>query len=54
MDTILQGIPNVICYLDDILVTGPDDEAHWRSLTSAGTAWPPFEAPEVQVHESIR
>ena len=33
MDTILQGIPNVICYIDDILVTGPDDDAHLRNLT---------------------
>ena len=33
MDTILQGIPNVICYIDDILVTGVDDEAHLRTLS---------------------
>ena len=26
MDSILQGIPKVICYIDDILVTGKDDE----------------------------
>ena len=32
MDTILQGIPNVICYIDDILVTGADDAAHLRNL----------------------
>ena len=32
MDTILQGIPNVICYIDDILVTAPTDEAHLRNL----------------------
>ena len=32
MDTILQGIPNVICYIDDILVTGSDDDAHLRHL----------------------
>ena len=28
MDTILQGLPNVFCYIDDILVTGPDDDTH--------------------------
>ena len=32
MDTVLQGIPNVICYIDDILVTGADDAAHLRNL----------------------
>ena len=32
MDTILQGIPNVICYIDDILVTGADDQTHLRNL----------------------
>lgn len=32
MDTVLQGIPYVICYIDDILVTGADDAAHLRNL----------------------
>ena len=32
MDTILQGIPNVICYIDDILVTATDDDTHLRNL----------------------
>ena len=32
MDSILQGIPYVICYLDDILVTGRSDEEHARHL----------------------
>ena len=32
MDTILQGLPNVICYLDDILVTGDSDEKHLENL----------------------
>ena len=32
MDTILQDISNVICYIDDILVTGGDDQAHLRNL----------------------
>ena len=32
MDSVLQGIPGVVCYLDDILVTGKTDEDHLRSL----------------------
>ena len=32
MDTILQGLPNVICYVDDILVTGQSDEHHLQNL----------------------
>ena len=32
MDTILQGVPNTICYLDDILVTGNSTEAHLKNL----------------------
>ena len=31
-DTILQGIPPVICYIDDILVTRADDEDHLQNL----------------------
>ena len=32
MDTILQGIPGAMCSIDDILVTGPTDEAHLQTL----------------------
>ena len=32
MDVVLQGIPGVICYIDDILVSGKDDEGHLKSL----------------------
>ena len=32
MDTILQGLPGVICYIDDILVTGPTDKEHLQNL----------------------
>ena len=28
MDSVLQGIPNVICYIDDVLGTGADDATH--------------------------
>lgn len=32
MDTVLQRLPSVICYLDDILVTGETDEKHLDNL----------------------
>ena len=32
MDEILQGLPNIICYLDDILVTGASDQDHLKNL----------------------
>ena len=32
MDTILQGLPHVICYLDDILVTGTSVQEHLQNL----------------------
>ena len=32
MDTVLQGISHCICYLDDILVTGPSDTEHLKNL----------------------
>ena len=32
METISQGIPGVLCYIDDILVTGKNEEEHLRSL----------------------
>ena len=32
MDTILQGIPNTACYLDDILVTGKSEADHLQHL----------------------
>ena len=28
MDTILQGIPHVQCYIDDLLITGANEEEH--------------------------
>ena len=28
MDSLLQGIPNVVCYLDDILITGKTTEEY--------------------------
>ena len=32
IESILQGIPNVSLYLDDILITGKSDEEHLRNL----------------------
>ena len=37
MDTVLQGIPGVICYIDDILVSGKDEAAHLQSLDEVFT-----------------
>ena len=33
MDTILiQGIPHAVCYIDDTLITGADDQEHLENL----------------------
>jgi transposase InsO family protein len=32
MDCLLQGIQHVACFIDDLIVTGPDDETHLKSL----------------------
>jgi len=32
MDNLLQGIPGVVAYLDDILIMGPTAEEHLKSL----------------------
>ena len=32
MDRVLQGLPNVICYLDDILLTGRNEEEHLGNM----------------------
>ena len=32
MDTVMQGLPRVVCYLDDILVTGSTPEEHLETL----------------------
>ena len=32
MDTVLQGLPNVLCYLDDVLVTGSTVEEYLSNL----------------------
>jgi len=32
MDTILQGLPHVMCYIDDILITGATEKEHLQNL----------------------
>ena len=32
MEKILHGIPKTICYLDDVLITGQNDEEHCKTL----------------------
>ena len=34
MNTVLEGIPHVICYIDDILVTGTNDANHVQNLAT--------------------
>ena len=34
---ILHGLSNVICYIDDILVSGEDEASHFRSLEEVFT-----------------
>ena len=40
MDTILRGMPGVICYIDDILITGKTEKEHLDNLAAEVTgAW---------------
>ena len=32
IENILQGIPGVVAYLDDVFVTGEDERSHLRNL----------------------
>ncbi len=32
MEQILQGVPGVVCYLDDILIISQNDQKHYKSL----------------------
>ena len=32
MDSLLNGIPNTMVYLDDVLGTGPTDDEHLQTL----------------------
>ena len=34
MDVVLQGVPNAMCYLDDIMVTGASDQQHLSTLAA--------------------
>jgi len=37
METVLQGIPGVCCYIDDILVSTSDEESHIQILEQVFT-----------------
>ena len=37
IDSLLQGIPNVVAYLDNILITGRSDEEHLQNLEAVLT-----------------
>ena len=37
MDQVLQGLPSVQCYIDDIIVTGKDDQEHCQNLDKVMT-----------------
>lgn len=39
MDTILTGMKGVICYLDDILISGSTDEEHDTRLHQVLASW---------------
>ena len=32
MDIVLQGLPGIVCYLDDIIITGKDKQEHLNNL----------------------
>ena len=38
METLLQGIPHVSIYLDDILITGTSEDDHLKTLDRAAHA----------------
>jgi hypothetical protein len=38
MDSLLQGLPNVAVYLDDILITGQNEQQHWKLYWSVKRA----------------
>ena len=54
MDTILQEIPNTICYLDDILVTDNSAETHLKSLSEVlQRLWSQGKAIKMCIHARI-
>lgn len=38
MDLVLKDIPGVACYLDDLLITGRDDDEHWSDYVKCSNA----------------
>ena len=47
MDMLLQGIPHVMCYIDDILVTGVDNTEHLQHLEKV-LQWLEHYGPQVK------
>lgn len=39
MDQALQGLPNVVCYLDDILTLGKTESEHWKNVEQVLKRW---------------
>ena len=37
MEQLLQGLPGVLCYLDDVLISGSSEKEHWDRLTTVLT-----------------
>ena len=55
MNTILQGLPRVIGYIDDLLITSADDAEHasvqfGEGLTEVTGLWPTHQESKVQLH----
>lgn len=56
MDQVLQGLPGIACYIDDILVTGRTDEEHMRNLEAVFKrlrVWISIEVAEMPVLPGI-
>ncbi len=51
MEGLLQGIPGVVVYLDDVLIIGRTEEEHLHSLDTVLTrSWFAIETKEVLFH----
>ena len=56
MDQVLQGLPGVVCYTDNILVTGRTDKEHEKSrscLQATHGVWFSIEATQVSIFPRV-